>query len=74
MIRWGGLLKTGHAEPALLQRTIAESRYHFRDISGDATDQVNVGLPQQVVERLAHSTADDETDPQLFEFGHPFEN
>lgn len=74
MAEGGSLFGTRHAEPGLRQRPVAVSFDHFVDVAGDSADQVDVGLPEKVVKRVAQGTTNNKTDPEFLDLGRTFEN
>jgi len=69
-----GLSGARHAESSLRQRPVAVGLDHFLDIAGDSADQVKVALFEDVVESVAHRTADDEADAESFDLVGTLEN
>lgn len=63
-----------HAESGLGQLPVAVGIDHLLDIAGDSADQVDVALFEEVVERVAHRTTDDDEDTELFDLVGTLEN
>lgn len=67
------LIGTGHAEARLIERSLAESVDHLFDVSRDSADQIDVRIPEEIIEGVAHRTADNEADAELLNFPDAFE-
>ena len=66
------LFAARHPEPRLVQRPVAVCGYNLIDVTGNSADQINAGLPEKIVERFAHRTADDNLDAERFDFAGAF--
>jgi len=66
------LIGARHTEARLIERSPVVSVDHLVDVPGDSADQIDVRLPEKIVEGVAHRTADDDADAQLLNFAGPF--
>lgn len=67
------LLGTRHAEARLIERSPAISVDHLVDVSRDSAYQIDVRIPEKIVEGVAHRAADDDADAELLNFADAFE-
>jgi hypothetical protein len=57
-----GSVGARHAESRLLERPVTIGIDNIIDVTGDATDHLNVGLAQKIEKGVAHRPADDDSD------------